>query len=90
MIHKLLTPVAILTTQCHIGREDLEGLVSKLRSMHLQVPGAVAHLYLIQNALAKGRRGKALIMLSFHQDITDWRALAEQIAAWTTYLDEIV
>ena len=40
--------------QRHMGRKELDRLVWKLRSMHLAVPGAVAHLYHIQHALSQG------------------------------------
>ena len=40
-----------------MGQKDLELLVGKLRSMHLAVPGTVAHLYHIQRDLAQGGGG---------------------------------
>ena len=43
----------IPTSQRRMGRKELERLVGKLRSMHLAVPGAVAHLYHIQRALSQ-------------------------------------
>ena len=47
-LKELLTLVDIPPTQRRMGRKDLERLVGKLRSMHLAVPGAVAHLFYIQ------------------------------------------
>ena len=44
----------IPSTQHMMDRKDLERLVGKLRSMHLAVPGAVAHLFHIQRALNQG------------------------------------
>ena len=59
-IQKLLTLLAIPATQCHIGQKDIEHLVGKLRSMHLTVTGALAHIYHIQRALAQGGGGPGL------------------------------
>ena len=53
-LEEILTLVAIPPTQRRMGRKDLERLVGKLRSMHLAVPGAVAHLFHIQWALNQG------------------------------------
>ena len=53
-LRELPTFVNILATQSHMGRKEQERLASKLCSMHLAVPGAVAHLYHIQHALAQG------------------------------------
>ena len=50
-MQKLLTLVDIKTTQCRMVRKDLEHLVGKLHSMHLVVPGAVAHWFHIQRPL---------------------------------------
>ena len=50
-LQEILTLVDIPATQHRIARKDLERLVGKLCSMHLAVPGAVAHLYHIQRAL---------------------------------------
>ena len=44
----------IPATQRRMGRKDLERLVEKLRSMHLAVPGAVAHFFHIQRAESGG------------------------------------
>ena len=52
--HKLwgiLTLLDIPVNQRRIGRKELERMVGKLLSMHLAVPGAVAHLFYIQQAL---------------------------------------
>ena len=43
----------IPTSQRRMGRKELERLVGKLRSMHLAMPGAVAHLYHIQCGLSQ-------------------------------------
>ena len=53
--HKLweiLTLVDIPATQSHMVQKELERLVWKIHSMHLAVPGAVAHVYHIQRALS--------------------------------------
>ena len=54
-------------------RKELEQLMGKLRSMHLAVTGAVAHLYHIQSALFQGVGGvdRAWLSPEFHQEITD-------------------
>ena len=48
---ELLQLLTIPNMQLRMGRKELESLVGKLFSMHLAVPGAVAHLYHIQRAL---------------------------------------
>ena len=53
---KLLNLVGILTTQCRMVRKELERLMGNILSMHIKVPGAVAHLYYIQLALAHMRK----------------------------------
>ena len=58
-IEKLLTLVDILATQHRMVRKDIERLSGKLRSMHLAVPGAVAHLFHIQRALNQRRVERA-------------------------------
>ena len=45
-----LTLVDIPATQRHKARKEIERLAKNLRSMHLAVQGAVAHLYHIQRA----------------------------------------
>ena len=47
-IQELWTLVDILATQRRMGQKYLERLVGKLLSMHLKVPGELAHLYHIQ------------------------------------------
>ena len=70
-------------------RKDLKRLLGKIHSMHLAVPGAVAHLYHIQCALAQAGAGKAWLSPEFHHNISDWRMLVEQTAAQPTHLDKI-
>ena len=53
-IQELLTLVDIPATQQRMSWKDLERLVGKLRSVHIAVPGAVAHLFRIKRALAQG------------------------------------
>ena len=48
---ELITLVDIPATQRRVDQKDLERLVGKLRSMHLAVSGAVAHLFHIQCAM---------------------------------------
>ena len=44
-LQELCNRLDIPTAQLRMGRKDLKLLVGKLRSMHLAVPEAVAHLY---------------------------------------------
>ena len=53
-LEELLTIVDIPATQRRMGQKYLERLVGKLRSMHLAVPGEVAHLFHIKHALNQG------------------------------------
>ena len=64
-LKELLTLVGIPATQRRMGRKDLERLVGKLRSMHLSVPGAVAHLFHIQRALNQGGVDRAWLLPDF-------------------------
>ena len=77
-------------TQHRIGRKDLERLVGKLRSMHLAVPGAVAHLFHIQRALNQGGVDQAWLSPEFHRELADWKVLALQAASRPTHLAKIV
>ena len=80
------TPVS----QRRMGRKDPVRLVWNLRSMYLAVPGAVAHLYPIQSALAQVGTDRAWLSPASHREITDWKMLEEQIAEQPTHLAEIV
>ena len=77
-------------TQRRMGRKDLERLVGKLRSMHLAVPGVVAHLFHIQRALNQGGVDRAWLSPEFHRELADWKVLALQAASQPTRLAEIV
>ena len=87
---KLLRLFTILSTQRWMGRKELERLVGKLRSMNLEVPGAVAHLYHIQCALTQVGKDRAWILVDFHQEISGWSPLVAQTVARPTHLAEIV
>ena len=87
---ELLQMLAILATQRRIGRKELKRLMGKLCSMHLAVPGAVAHLYHIQSALTKGGKDRGCLPADFHHEISDWSTLVAQMVAITTHLSEIV
>ena len=89
-LEELLTLVDIPTTQRRMGQKDLEHLVWKLRSMHLAVPGAVAHLFYIQRALNQGGLNQAWLSPAFHCKLADWKALALQAASRPTHLAEII
>ena len=73
-----------------MGRKYLEPLVGKLRSVHLVVPGAVAHLFHIQRALNQGGVDQAWLSPDFHRELADWKVLALQAASQPTHLAEIV
>ena len=80
----------IPTSQRRMGRKELEHLLGKLRSMHLVVPGAVAHLYHIQCALSQAGTDRAWLSSDFYREIADWNMLADQTANRPTHLAEIV
>ena len=61
----------IPATQSGMGRKDLERLVGKLRSMHLAVPGAAAHLFHIQRALNQVGVDRAWLSQAFHCELAD-------------------
>ena len=73
-----------------MGRNKLEHLVGKLLSMHLAVPGAVAHLYHIQRPLEQVGGGNAWLLSYFHWEINNWSALVVQMIARPRHLAEIV
>ena len=87
---ELLTLADIPTTQCRMGQKDLERLVGKICSMHLAVPGVVAHLFHIQRALNQGELDRLWLSPAFYRELTDWKALALQAASRPTHLAEIV
>ena len=69
-----------------MGRKDLERLMGKLRSMHLAVPEAVAHIFHIQCALIQGGADWAWLSPAFHSDLADRKALALQAPSRPTHL----
>ena len=71
--------------QCPLNMEEVG-----LRSMHLAVPGAVAHLFHIQRALNQGGVDQAWLSPDFHQELADWKVLALQAASQPTHLAEII
>ena len=70
-LEELLTLVNIPPTQRRMGRKDLERLVGKLHSMHLAVPGVVAHLSHIQRALNQGGVDQAWLSPDFHRELAN-------------------
>ena len=80
-LRELRDLLEILTTQRRMGRKYLERFVGKLRSIHLAVSGAVAHLYHIQRALSQAGTDKAWLFPEFYRNIADFRMLAEQTAS---------
>ena len=80
----------IPATQCRTRQKDLERLVGKLRSMHLAVPGAVAHLFHIKRALNQGGVERAWLSPAFHCELANWKLFALQATSRPTHLVEIV
>ena len=89
-LKEILTLVYIPATQRRMGRKDLERLVSKLRSMHLAVPGAAAYLFHIKCVLNKGGVDRVCLSTSFHCELVDWKVFALQAASRSEHLAEIV
>ena len=73
-----------------MGRKDHDRLVGKLRSMHLAVPGSVAHLFHIQRVMNQGGVDRVWLSMAFHNELTDWKAFALQAVSRVTHLAEIV
>ena len=63
---ELLQLLSITAMQGRIGRKELERLVGKLRSMHLVVPGVVAHFYHIHSALKQRGKYRDWILADHH------------------------
>ena len=82
--------LAIPTTQRRMDRKGLECLVGKLCSMHLAVPGVVAHLYHLHCVLAQAGADRAWMSPEFHRKIAYWRTMADQTSARPTHLVKIV
>ena len=64
---ELLQLLAIADMQRWMGQMVLERLVGKLHSLHLAVPGAVAHLYHIQSALTQGGKDSSWLSADFRR-----------------------
>ena len=77
-LEELLTLVDIPATQRRMVRKDLERLVGKLCSMHLAVPGVVAHLFHVQCALNQVGVDRAWLSPEFHWELVDWKVLTLQ------------
>ena len=88
-IKEIFTLLDIPYTQRRMGRKDLEHLVGKLCSMHLTVPGEVAHLFHIQCDLNQGGVYQAWISTALNRELADWKALALQAASRPKHLAEI-
>ena len=61
----------------------------ELKSIHLTVPRAVAHLFHIQRALNWGGVNRVWLSPAFHRNLVDWKALALQAASRPTRLVDI-
>ena len=85
-IEKLLTLVDIPAIQRIMVQKDLERLFGKLCSMHIAVPGVLAHLFHIQRALNQGGVDRAWISPALHFELVDWKALALQAESRPTHL----
>ena len=73
-----------------MGRKDLERLVGNLRSMHLAVPGAVAHLFHVQRALNKGEVDQAWLSPKLYRELANWKELDLRAASQPMHLAEII
>ena len=65
-LQKLQDLLDIPISQRRMCRNDLDRLSGNLFSVHLAVPGAVAHLYHIQRALAQAGAERAWLSPEFH------------------------
>ena len=88
-IQEVTNLVDIPETQRRMDQKDLERLVEKIHSMHLVVPGAVAHLFQIQCAMTQGGVDQAWLSPALHCEIADCRGLTLQAAARPTDLANI-
>ena len=90
---ELKTLIDIPPTQRRISTKKLERLISKLRSIHLAIPGAVGHFYNLQRSLTAAHhahRTTAYVTSGFHSDLRFWRQLCTEMHTRPTYLAEIV
>ena len=76
-LQELRALLDIPISQRRMDPTELERLVGKLLSMHLAVPGAVAHLYHIQRTLPQAGTDRAWLSSAFHCKIADWKILAD-------------
>ena len=69
-LKELKSLLIIPPSQRQLPVSKLCSLISKLRSMHLAVPGAIGHFFFIQEALTKsGTASKAYLSKAFHREI---------------------
>ena len=83
--------LAISPSQWRLPVSKLRSIIDKLRSMHLAMPGAIGHLFFIQEALTKaGEASKAYLSKSFHWEIAHWQRLSTDLLARPHFLAEVV
>ena len=90
---ELGTLLDIPPSQRWISTKKIERLIGKLRSMHLAVPGAVGHLYNLQQSLTAAHhthRATAYVTRGFNSDPRFWRRICAEMPTRPTYLAEIV
>ena len=73
-----------------MGQKDLECLVGKLCSIHLAVPGVVAHLSHIQRAPNQGGVYWVWLSTALHCKLADWKVFALQLTYRPMHLAVIV
>ena len=90
-IKELKSLLVISPRQRRIPVSKLRSLIGKLRYMHLTVPGAIVHLFYIQEALAKaGTAMKAYLTKAFHREISHWQCLCKDSLSQPRFLEEAV
>ena len=72
--------------------QEVEKIISKLRSIHLAILLAIRHFYYIQQAqaLTQASHHQAYLSNNAHCEIAHWKQLCQSMEARATYLVEIV
>ena len=69
----------------------LERLTSKIRFMHLEVPGSIGHLYTMQVALTSAANSATDYLLEqFLMGVYFWRDICKSMDTRLTYIADIV
>ena len=72
--------------------QEVERIISELRSIHLAILLAIRHFYYIQQAqaLIQASHHQAYLSNNAHCEIAHWKQLCQSMEARATYLVEIV